>query len=219
MQVRILPGAGTSYHAPAMTSANDPPPPAARWVSFAEAQKILGLTEGTLRRAIKAGTVQGEQRRRNPDSPSDQRMVYEVLVVDTPGAAAAVAAPIEAASATEPATIAPDATMRALELLETLLRANGETMERQAVKIEALQGLLWQAEHDKAVAEARAELLTDARDQFAIDYSEQLERAIKAEALAESLAVERAQAKLEVDELRERLDQLNARPWWRKVWG
>src|SRR3954454_24494706 len=40
------------------------------------------MTEGTLRRAIRAGTVTAEQRRRNPDSPADQRMVYEVLITD-----------------------------------------------------------------------------------------------------------------------------------------
>lgn len=52
------------------------------------------------------------------------------------------------------------------------------------------------------------------------------ERAARAEALAESLAVERASAMLERDELRETLEQerkavadRERRPWWRKVWG
>jgi hypothetical protein len=188
---------GLSAILAAMTSAEDPPVPAPRWVSFAEAQRILKMTEGTLRRAIKAGTVQGEQRRRNPDSPTDQRMVYEVLVSDAP-AVAAPAAPIEASSATEPATIAPDATMRALDIMETLLRANGEAMERQAEQITRLHELVWQAEHDKAAAEARAKT----SEQTLRDQAETL-RATEARA-----------AKLAADLERER-----GRPWWRKMLG
>jgi hypothetical protein len=57
---------------------------AGRWVPFDQARMTLRMSEGTLRRAIRDGKVVAEQRRRNPDSPTDQRMVYEVLVTDPP---------------------------------------------------------------------------------------------------------------------------------------
>jgi hypothetical protein len=58
-----------------------------RWVSFDEARMILRMSEGTLRRAIKDGKVVAEQRRRNPDSQTDLRMVYEVWIVVPPALA------------------------------------------------------------------------------------------------------------------------------------
>lgn len=150
-----------------MTSADDPPPPASRWVSFAEAQKILNMTEGTLRRAIKAGTVQGEQRRRNPDSPTDQRMVYEVLVSDAPGAAAGAAAPIEAAQSPEPATIASDAITGLLALVADERERSDQLNLDLRVQAQVIGRLT--AERDVARADleaARAELarLTEARE-------------------------------------------------------
>src|SRR5688572_19099738 len=60
-------------------------PSAGRWVPFDQARMILHMSEGTLRRAIRDGKVTAKQRRRNPDSPTDQRMVYEVFIADPPG--------------------------------------------------------------------------------------------------------------------------------------
>lgn len=70
-----------------MQPSDDPPPPAERWVPFEEAQAILGMSETTLRRAIKAGKIEAATFPRNPDNPKDRRIVYSVLVPDPPAAA------------------------------------------------------------------------------------------------------------------------------------
>lgn len=51
---------------------------------FAEALSILNQTETTLRRMIREGRVTAEKRRRNPDSATDFREVYEVYIPDPP---------------------------------------------------------------------------------------------------------------------------------------
>lgn len=51
---------------------------------FAQAMQTLGETETTLRRMIREGRVQAEKRRRNPDSATDFREVYEVFIPDPP---------------------------------------------------------------------------------------------------------------------------------------
>lgn len=103
---------------------------AGRWVSTTEARRLLRMSEGTLRRAIEAGTVRAELRRRNPDSPTDNRMVYEVWIPEAPNGATAP----ESASATEPATEPPDATTRALEVLAEAYAE--ERAERQRLAVE-----------------------------------------------------------------------------------
>lgn len=60
---------------------DDPPPSAGRWVSFAEAQRILGLSETTLRRMIRQGRVTAEAQ---PRAEGDTRIIYRVLVTDPP---------------------------------------------------------------------------------------------------------------------------------------
>ena len=59
----------------------DPPAPTERWVSFAEAQRILGLSETTLRRMIRQGRVTAEAQ---PRAEGDTRIIYRVLVTDPP---------------------------------------------------------------------------------------------------------------------------------------
>jgi hypothetical protein len=134
-----------------MTSAMQPPNSRQRWASFDEARMILRMSEGTLRREIRAGRIQGEQRRRNPDSPTDQRLIWEVLITDPPETDAD-------SESGQPPPIrqqAPDSE-RLLNFIDALLRANAESMVQQAEAIAALReerGRL-QAERDSAVARA-----------------------------------------------------------------
>jgi hypothetical protein len=68
-----------------MQPPTDPPASAERWVPFAEAQQILGLSETTLRRMIRQGKVTAEVL---PRAEGDSRVVYRVLVADPPASAA-----------------------------------------------------------------------------------------------------------------------------------
>lgn len=65
-----------------------PPSPASRWVTFAEATAILRTTEPTLRRWIRLGRVTAEALPRDPQSPASARVTYRVLVPDDPSPAA-----------------------------------------------------------------------------------------------------------------------------------
>ena len=60
----------------------DPPPSARRWVPFAEAMRLLGTSETTLRRLIRQGKVVAET---EPRAPGDSRVVYRVLIPEPPG--------------------------------------------------------------------------------------------------------------------------------------
>lgn len=165
----------------AMQPPNDPPPPAAgRWVSFAEAQRVLGMSEGTLRRAIRDGTITAEQRRRTPGSATDQRMVYEVLVMDPPAPASAYESDQPPPIRQEP----PAALSAALGALTAAL--DSERAERQNLAAEVAD-LRERAGRAEALAEQR---LAD-KEQYAIDLGEQTERAIRAEAEVERLRARR----------------------------
>jgi hypothetical protein len=143
-------GAFCCYHAPAMQSPDSRP---GRWVPFDQARMILRMSEGTLRRAIKDGTVVAEQRRRNPESTTDLRMVYEVLVSDAPASASLT----ESASASDP----PAATTRLLGMLserdETIRDQSARiaSLEREAGRLEG-QVIAANAERDAARQAAEA---------------------------------------------------------------
>jgi hypothetical protein len=95
---------------------------------------ILRMSEGTLRRAIRDGTVTAEQRRRNPDSLTDQRMVYEVLITDPPGEPPTADAAPESPNRQPSATDAPAVTTRVLDVLAEALTE--ERIERQRLAVE-----------------------------------------------------------------------------------
>lgn len=109
---------------------------------------ILRMSEGTLRRAIKDGKVVAEQRRRNPDSQTDLRMVYEVWIVDPP----APATPIESEQAPAIRQEPPDALMPTLEALV----ATHERLFDAYREIADLRGRAAAAESDAKHASARA---------------------------------------------------------------
>jgi hypothetical protein len=155
-------------------------------VSFDEARMILRMSEGTLRREIKAGRVTAEKRRRNPDSPTDLREVYEVLVTDP----SAVASQSESAQAPDTRHDAPAITERALAILDTVLRANAETMDRQAARIDQYAEMMRQEMERRVRAEAERDTLRERITDLA------------------QLAAER---QAELEELRDR----ERRPWWK----
>lgn len=134
-------------------------PSAGRWVPFDQARMILRMSEGTLRRAIRDGTVTAEQRRRNPDSPTDQRMVYEVLIPNPPGepplADVDSESPIRQTSATDP----PAATTRALDVLAAALTEERAERQRLAVENAELRERVGRAEAEVASATASATIL------------------------------------------------------------
>jgi hypothetical protein len=176
-----------------MQSPDSRQPPAGRWVSFDQARMILGMTEGTLRRAIRDGKVVAEQRRRNPESATDQRMIYEVLVTDPPAAAM----PTESVSANEAAAEPPAATTKALDVLAEMTQAQSRQLIAQAETIADLR-------ERAGRAETRAETLHSQIEQYAIDTMEQTERAVRAEAERDAAAARAQAAEAELRRLRGR---------------
>jgi hypothetical protein len=136
-------------------------PPVMPWLSLPDYARRTGTPESTVRAAIRKGTLEGHQEQR---APGDPRVVWKVWVDDPqeqPQEAAEPSAALRVASESDqpPSTLTepPVVTTRALEILETLLVANGETMERQVDRILDLTLRVGRAE-------ARAEMLQDERD-------------------------------------------------------
>lgn len=164
---------------------------------------IFRMTEGTLRRAIRAGTVTAEQRRRNPDSQTDLRMVYEVLVNDPP----ASAAPPESNQPPDTNQESPAALLGVLADLtathERLYEAYREIadLRERAASAEAAAG------HERARADDLAERLAASEARLALLASELIE--------AQHTADQRAQA---LEWVQVQLDRERARrPWWRRL--
>ena len=118
----------------------DTPESAARWVPFAEARQILGVSEGTLRRMIRDGKVVAEA---EPREPVSSRIRYRIRI-DPPGDAPAAAdseagetpgQPPEAATAPLEAYVALVADVRALERENGALRARLEAAEQAAARL------------------------------------------------------------------------------------
>lgn len=120
---------------------------------------ILRMSEGTLRRAIRDGTVTAEQRRRNPDSPTDQRMVYEVLITDPPGDPPLADVASESPNRQTSATEAPAATTRVLDVLAAALTDERAERQRLAVENAELRERVGRAEAVAAAATASANAL------------------------------------------------------------
>jgi hypothetical protein len=128
-----------------------------RWVSLSEASRILKTPETTLRRMAVEGKIVAE---REPRAPGDTRTVWRIRVDDPPDDPPPSATPEgdqpPSASESTPAT-----TERALAILDTVLRANVETMDRQAAQIDQYSELLRQETERRVRAEARADHLAE----------------------------------------------------------
>jgi chromosome segregation ATPase len=190
---------------------------------MAEAERILGAPESTIRRWIRQGRVTGEQVLRDPDNPRDTRLVWRVLVSD--GSPAATSSESEQPpdmrqEPPEPAT----ATTAALETIAGLVERNAvlsdriAALEREAGQLEGRATIL-RAELEQAIeAHARCTNLTNAEAHRIFEEArEQRERAEAAEARAEQFAAERARATDLAERLAEAERRLARRRWWR-VW-
>jgi hypothetical protein len=160
----------------------------------------LRMSEGSLRRAIRDGQVLAEQRRRNPDSATDQRMVYEVWIpdaTDPPGTDAHSETTQSPDTRQTPATETPAAVIRLIEELGAMVRESRE---------QSVSDLLTIAELRERVgrAEAVVEMLQRQTDRWLGEANLHLERAIGLEAERDALARE--------------LERLRA-PWWRRLLG
>jgi len=120
---------------------------------------LLGMSEGTLRRAIRDGTVVAEQRRRNPDSPTDQRMVYEVFIPDPTGEPPVAEAAPESDSRQTSATDPPTSATRVLEVLAAALTEERAERQRLAVENADLRERVGRAEAEATSANSSAEAL------------------------------------------------------------
>jgi hypothetical protein len=171
-----------------MQPPTDPPATRQHWVSFDEARMLLRMSEGTLRREIKAGRVTAEKRRRSPDSPTDLREVYEVLVTDTP----APASQSESGQAPDTRQDTPAITERSLEIFSAVFKGNLEMIQQKDARIladaERIAGLMRQL----GAAEAERDMLRTAH--------------------ADCSNLSHAEASRFVQEATEQ------RPWWRRLW-
>jgi hypothetical protein len=127
-----------------MQPPTDPPASAERWVPFAEAQQILGLSETTLRRMIRQGKVTAEVL---PRAEGDSRVVYRVLVTDPPASAT-----IRRGSESDHP---PDISSGLLERLA----AQDDTIAAKDAEIARIYAVALALAERAARAEARADLL------------------------------------------------------------
>jgi hypothetical protein len=123
------------------------------WLSLPDYARQTGTPESTVRAAIRKGTLEAHREARAPGDPRDIWKVWLDEPADAsteqPQASTAPETSQPQTTLTEP----PAATTRALEILETLLRANGETMERQAETIAGLRERVGRSEAARAAAE------------------------------------------------------------------
>jgi hypothetical protein len=137
-----------------MQPPNDPPPPdARRWVPMAEAERILGKPESTIRRWIREGRLTGEQVPRDPSNPRDTRTVWQVLVTDAP----ASAAPSESEQPPTPATDAP----AAVAWLQDRLDERDELVREKDAEARELLARIAALEREAGAATARAASLAE----------------------------------------------------------
>lgn len=167
--------------------------PRYEWVNVSEASQRLGVSLSTVRRMVESGHLVGEREPLGRGSNRD-RYLIRFDRKEMPQDASPFESEDESSEAPERPQSAPEATTRALDIMDALLRANAETFERQAETIAELRERVGRAEAGIEAANARAE-------QYALDYAEQFERAVRAEARAE-----RAEAEL---------TRQRARRWWR----
>jgi hypothetical protein len=129
-----------------------------RWVSLPQACRILGIPESTLRVMIRDGKIRAEMRRRSPDSMTDFRRVYDVLVPDMPEEEPAPDQQQESSSAPAAPTEPPAAITALVDALAAerderqRLSNRVSELEREAGRLEG-QVIAAQAERDAAGAE------------------------------------------------------------------
>jgi hypothetical protein len=161
-----------------------------RWVSLPQACRILGIPESTLRVMIRDGKIRAEMRRRSPDSTTDFRRVYDVLVPDMPEEDQQPLPASEPPSAPEAPTDAP----AAITALVDALAAERDERQRLA---EALLAATERA------ARAEADAVYAARERQ------------RADDLAETLIALRASLSAKEREAAELREQLARRRWWK----
>jgi hypothetical protein len=132
-----------------------------RWVPFDEARMILRMSEGTLRRAIKAGKIRAEKRRRAPESETDFREVYEVLVTDPPASAADSESDHPPPDVAAAITAATDPLVERLQVADERIAALDERNERQAAIVVEQAQRIGRLEAERNAAEARATQLAE----------------------------------------------------------
>lgn len=125
------------------------------WVNVSEASQRLGVSLSTVRRMVESGQLVGE---REPLGRGSNRDRYLVRFdrEEMPQDASPFESEDESSEAPETPTDASALTGRALDIMDALLRANGETMERQAETIAALRERVGRLDERATAAEARA---------------------------------------------------------------
>jgi hypothetical protein len=119
-------------------------------VSIADYAARTGMSETEIRRQIRAGTLPAETFQRPQGT-------YYRVIVDTPDDTPAVTEPIESVQAPSASQEPPALTMRTLDIMDALLRANAETMERQAEQIANLRERAGRAEERATALAAELE--------------------------------------------------------------
>jgi hypothetical protein len=188
-----------------------------RVVSVLDAARLLRMSEATVKRRIAAGILKADTVAR------PQGWTYMVHIPEDAIPNGPTESPLVSPTSIEPSCC----DQRALDILETLLVANGATMERQAEQITRLTGEAWEARALARVAEARLEATNDAlrsaqqavsaaqveRDAWA-EMTQRQSRQIEAQ--AESLcARDEAIIDLEQQLAAERAERERQRPWWK----
>jgi cell pole-organizing protein PopZ len=151
------------------------------WLSLPEYSRLTGTPESSVRALIKAGKLEAHREAR---APGDPREVWKIMVDDPPAPPTEHPQPPAASEAQQPQPATTEPPALTTRLLETVLE--------QAETIAELRERVGRAEAAIDGANARAE-------QHALDYAEQFERAVRAEAEAA------------------RLRELADRPWWRRL--
>ena len=120
-----------------------------------EAARRLGVSVSTVRRMIEAGKLVGE---REVIGGMRERYRVRIHAPETPHEASAP----EMATSTSKASIASDSTPaiteRSLAIIDAVIRANAETMDRQAERIDRYSELLRQEQERRIRAETASEI-------------------------------------------------------------
>lgn len=191
-----------------MASAMQPPDqqPATRqrWVPMSEAVELLGRPESSIRRLIAQERLIGEQVLRDPDNPRDTRLVWRILITDSPDDAPAPAESIESEHQPAIRHDPPDLSGLLLSKLDERDATIAEMAEReraQADRIATLAAEKAKAESDAAHVAELAEIERERRVE-----------ADKRAATFEQLAAERGR---ELERERQETARLRERRWWR----
>ncbi len=172
------------------------------WLTVEAAARRLGVSPATIKRRI--------QDRKPVRLAGGDTVDLDIEMIERPqghewrvrviGALPAISSdPGLTDSESEPPSSSVQEQSRTLDILDALLRANADTMDRQAERLERLHDLLWQEAAKRAAAEERA-IAADRRADLA-----ERERA-EEKARAASLEAER-------ERLLARVDEVSGRVW------